>query len=280
MYLHYSHKSTDQTGSRFQQERIAYEMALWLLVNYGDSANWVQCTQESLVTRCHRRKTYQTGSGLHTSMLQYSRRNNIIHRSADSCQHNAARNGIGQPKRDDHVSPCPSSIDPSWAVDPWHSSGIAWFCIVCWAQMVQFPSSLTQEARQFAESLMGRLDLPTEGVSEGKHSNQADSTRSDTQVSILEGSDQPQVVYLSDGFLSPKKCWIFVFKHTYICYRLLFQPLFQDKKAVKRSSDSQSNTMFASLVMKPICDFYDSVYMDLDRDRLQGMRKQIKAMVR
>lgn len=52
----------------------------------------------------------------------------------------------------------------------------------------------------------------------------------------------------------------------------------QDKKAVKRSSDSQSNTMFASLVMKPICDFYDSVYMDLDRDRLQGMRKQIKAL--
>lgn len=50
----------------------------------------------------------------------------------------------------------------------------------------------------------------------------------------------------------------------------------QDKKAVKRSSDSQSNTMFASLVMKPICDFYDSVYMDLDRERLQGMRKQIK----
>lgn len=34
--------------------------------------------------------------------------------------------------------------------------------------------------------------------------------------------------------------------------------------------------MFASLVMKPICDFYDSVYMDLDRERLQGMRKQIK----
>eukprot|EP00434_Breviolum_minutum_P001663 symbB.v1.2.001470.t1/scaffold48.1/size388161/3 len=51
----------------------------------------------------------------------------------------------------------------------------------------------------------------------------------------------------------------------------------KDKKAVKRSSDSQSNTMFASLVMKPICDFYDSVYMDLDRERLQGMRKQIKA---
>ena len=45
---------------------------------------------------------------------------------------------------------------------------------------------------------------------------------------------------------------------------------------MKQSSDSQSNTMFASLVMKPICDFYDSVYMDLDRDRLQGMRKQIK----
>lgn len=28
---------------------------------------------------------------------------------------------------------------------------------------------------------------------------------------------------------------------------------------------------------KPICDFYDSVYMDLDRERLKGMRKQIKA---
>ncbi|CAK9002426.1 Ribosome assembly protein 1 (EF-2 like GTPase) (Elongation factor-like 1), partial [Durusdinium trenchii] len=51
----------------------------------------------------------------------------------------------------------------------------------------------------------------------------------------------------------------------------------KDKKAVMRSSDSQANTMFASLVMKPICDFYDSVYMDLDRERLKGMRKQIKA---
>lgn len=66
--------------------------------------------------------------------------------------------------------------------------------------------------------------------------------------------------------------------YVYICYSLLSQPFFQDKKAVKRSSDSQSNTMFASLVMKPICDFYDSVYMDLDRDRLRGMRKQIKAI--
>ena len=51
----------------------------------------------------------------------------------------------------------------------------------------------------------------------------------------------------------------------------------QDKKAVKRPSGSQANTMFASLVMKPICDFYDAVYMDLDREKLQGMRKQIKA---
>eukprot|EP00913_Durusdinium_trenchii_P027273 g25587.t1 len=51
----------------------------------------------------------------------------------------------------------------------------------------------------------------------------------------------------------------------------------KERKAVMRSSDSQANTMFASLVMKPICDFYDSVYMDLDRERLKGMRKQIKA---
>ncbi|CAJ1429503.1 unnamed protein product [Effrenium voratum] len=51
----------------------------------------------------------------------------------------------------------------------------------------------------------------------------------------------------------------------------------KDKKAVRRTSDSQANTIFASLVMKPICDFYDSIYMDLDKDRLTGMKKQIQA---
>lgn len=108
MYLHYSHKSTDRTGSRFQQERIAYKMALWLLGNYGDSANWVQCTQEARVTRCHRRKTYQTGSGLHTSMLQYSRRNNrfidqqIPASTMQLGMESANRNGMTM---SDHVHP-------------------------------------------------------------------------------------------------------------------------------------------------------------------------------
>lgn len=65
----------------------------------------------------------------------------------------------------------------------------------------------------------------------------------------------------------------------FIAFQCFSRGLGQDKKAVKRPSDSQANTMFASLVMKPICDFYDAVYMDLDREKLQGMRKQIKAAI-
>ena len=40
---------------------------------------------------------------------------------------------------------------------------------------------------------MGRLDLPTEGVSEGKQDPKQ-------PVSIVGGSDHSQVVYLSDIF--------------------------------------------------------------------------------
>ena len=100
-------RSTDQTGSRFQQERIADGFGV--VGKLEGQRKWSRMHTRIVSQKMSQSQTDQTGSGPHTSMLQYSRRTDrLIYRSVDSGQHNAAWDSAN-PGR-----PCLTMSDPNF----------------------------------------------------------------------------------------------------------------------------------------------------------------------